>query len=211
MILALCVAAGSALSLFRTLRRPAPKVHYGSFHGVGEAAAGETIRLLNGQGRVVIWTADKGEIRDPAMEATIDRFRRALRRGSRIRVLALEAVTLEGVNSMGVNDCLSPQQLRTLLEKAREADAVVSFAALPLVSQAVAGQLPDRRPNVVSAAFNTEPDALRLLLEHDVAQAGILLRRSLPAEGPRTPRTPREWFDQYFEVVTAKDAAALTP
>ena len=82
-------------------------------------------------------------------------------------------------------------------------DAIVSFAGLPNPDKEELNAL-ERAPVIV--AETTQPSKLGKFFEQKIVQVAIVPRFIFPAPVRTHPRTTREWFDKYFQIIRLKDS-----
>src|SRR5205823_13315081 len=86
------------------------------------------------------------------------------------------------------------------------ADAIVSFVGVPNLTDGDFTELKKPIPKFI--AETRSPEKCIKPFQKGVLQVAIISRFVFPAPGPKNPHTPREWFDQYFQIVTS---ASLPP
>jgi hypothetical protein len=100
----------------------------------------------------------------------------------------------------GLGRGLSAKRLLHVLTKHSEADAVVSFIGAPNLADDELEQVSKAHPKFIAEARS--PERTLKLLEKQVLRVAIVSRFVFPAPGRKHPRTKREWFDRYFQVMT---------
>jgi hypothetical protein len=193
-VLTVCslIIAGSLLSLYLQYRPPTVRSNPKPVQALGKILAGETSRLLQGRGKVVLVTTATASIAQ-------DAFRAALPAGGDIRIIATETIALAGNAVPDAIPGLTPAQLAALLKKHSTADAFVVFVNLlpgPASDWPASGA---RSPKIILAS-GFSPVVRELLKSQRAALAVIPRIRAQPQT--KTPATLEEWFDAYFIRVT---------
>jgi hypothetical protein len=213
--ISILVIVFSLLFVLLPRRGRKPPLRLEPFEAIGEMAAEETARLLGGRGQVVIVTFDPSKVRMPparmvaaVLKAEMKGFNNAIKKHNNLTVLATESVEVPHLGAFYPDSGLPADRFFELVEKYRAADAIVSFAGLPLLQEQDFNKLRTTMPKIVAvASFGSGP--YQKLLEARVVQVVIVPRPPDSTQPSTKPKTLREWFDRYYEVVTAQTAAAL--
>ena len=195
----------SLISLVRSQCGQTATMDKGPFLAQGEIAAEETIKALGDKANVVIL---KMEMRGTLAETTelqLDSFLKTLKKGSSIKVSATETfhpppyVDSDDVPlTVGVTGefCLQ------VFQKHPQASAIVSFAGVPVLNRDQISALSVTSLRFIAAGNvpQSPPGALRRMLDANLILFAITPRTS-PAP-PGEPKTPREVFDKFYQIVT---------
>ena len=162
--------------------------------------AGETSKLLNNQGQVVLITQDTSADFNEALDAQVKSFQHALHTKKGLTITAIEKIQRPPMN-MNRENGLSKDQLRKVVQDHPNADAIVSFMGFPQLQSQDLTLLKASRCKYV-AVFNS---AFGIDLEKLLAQQVMDLAVAARAE-PVTPagtaaRTARDWFDASYSVL----------
>ena len=93
------------------------------------------------------------------------------------------------------------------IAKQNGAAALVVFEGTVDLAKMRAEARPGAYPGVV--LFTGDMGAAKELLQKKAISAAIVPRTQAPSEGMPPPKTPREWFDNFYEVISAANAGAL--
>lgn len=188
---------GSGVWLYFVLFRPAGTQSRAE-ELVGKVMAEETARLLGGAGAVVVITTDLE--RDALVKSQTQAFLKTLRKAGTISVAAVETLGAADLSRKGTQMGISPSAFLKVLGAHGEAAAVVSFAGLPRLDESQLNKWSRKAPKFL-AVSRTRRELFELL-NHHVAQVVIVPRFKFPAPVVENPRSLREKFDLYFQVVT---------
>jgi hypothetical protein len=198
----LCIA-GSALWIhYWQFKKPKHNVPLHT--RVGEVMAEETVRVLGGKGKIVIVGLDKSH--EPEMKTQISAFKTALNKLGKIDVRNYELDAKEQ-KKYGVGTGLSGRRFARIVQKNQNADAIVSFVGAPHLKDEDLGQWTNKVPKLIAEARS--PDNLPKLFEEKMIEVAVVSRFQFPSPVQGNPRTPQEWFDKRYQVVTATNAAVL--
>ena len=173
-----------------------PKFNTKLHQGIGEVMAEETAKLLNGKGKVVVIIQDPKAA--PVLQAQLKAFQRMI--GRKDILLADTVVVRAAQRKLGPGMGLSVDQFLTVLEKHRQADAIVSFIGTPAPADpkiVALGKI--EGPKIIAETRNRSN--LKPLFRNQLLHAAIVPRFDFPAPGSKNPSTPREWFDLSYQVV----------
>ncbi len=182
----------------------ASSLHETLHQGVGMVMAEETAKLLNKTGQVVIITMDTA--RAPELKPQLEAFLKKLKRTSQIKIKEQVVLDTEGKANYGAGMGLSSRRFLRLVKKHAGVDAIVSFVGAPRMSDEEIAEL-ETIPKFVAECRS--PDRIKKLFDKNVMQVAIVSRFEFPAPGKHSPRSPRQWFEKRFQVVTSKSAKDL--
>ena len=198
-------------SLYYTQMRSPNRVNLEPFIGIGQVVADETARALGDHGRVMLLVSDLRRDPHSLEQPQRDGFLREIANHHQIRVVATETVRAvappieDATRDLG----LTNEQFAELLEKHNDADAVVALIELPAFNPAQPLKLPRVHPKIIAAQMPLQSG--QAYLRDKTIVAFIAKREESSAAAPTKPRTPREWFHRYFQVITVADRAAQPP
>ena len=182
----------------------APKINLRLHQGVGLVLAEETSKVLGNKGQVVIIAINPRKF--PELKAQLGAFEKALKGLGGIKMKETYMVETDDDPKYGVGTGLSAKRFLKIRKKYADADAIVSFVGVPNMTDEDFTGL--KRPTPKFIAETRSPEKCIKPFQKGVLQVAIISRFVFPAPGPKNPHTPREWFDQYFQIVTS---ASLPP
>ena len=199
----LLVVAGCAVWTWRT-QFAAPRFNVVLHQSVGRALAGETARLVNNSGKVVVIAIELAAV--PELKAQLDEFERTLHRFPHIKLEKSYKLETDDKPKYSFGTGLSGRRFVRIVNKNPDADAVVSFIGAPMLSGDEVAQL-KKTPLFIAEARSV--DKLKSLFDQKILHAAVVSRFQFPTPIKGKPRTPQEWFDQRFQIVTTNNAAEL--
>ena len=182
----------------------APKFNLVLHQSVGRALAEETARLVNHTGKVVVIAIELAGV--PELKAQLDAFEHALHRFPGIKLEKSYKVETDDKPKYSFGTGLSGRRFVRIVNKNLEADALVSFIGVPTLSSEDLAQL-KKTPKFVAEARSAEK--LKRLFEQKVLSAAIVSRFQFPTPIKGQPRSPQEWFDQRYQIVTTSNLGEL--
>jgi hypothetical protein len=202
-VASLATIAVSAIWIYRT-QFAAPPFNVVLHQAVGRVMAEETSRLVGDRGKIVIVAMEFSKV--PEMRVQLEEFKKTLQQISRIAIDKTYNLDTEDQPKYGLGSGLSGRRYVRIVNKNTNAAAIVSFVGAPRLADDEMAQL-NARPRLIAEARS--PSKLKPLFDKQVLQAAIVARFEFPTPVKGKPRTPREWFDQRFQVVTAANANSL--
>lgn len=181
------VALVLALSslVYRRLHRPKVDDPTAQYQGMGEAVAEEAAKLTGGEGKLIL-VAEPGALGKKSVAE-------AMQRGSGGKVAAVART--QPLDGDGLAE----------LAKQNGASAVVVFEGSVDVQKLRA----EAKPGAGIVLVTGDWDAAKDLLQKKVIRAAIVPRTHYPPEGLPLARTPRERFDNGYEIIDAANADKL--
>jgi len=170
---------------------------------VGEVLAQETARLIHTQGQVVVVTMDASK--EPELKAQMQIFEKTLKKLGPISIKELPVET-DDKPHYRTGAGLSSRRFLRILKKSATADAIVSFIGAPRMTEEELAQV-DRAPKFVAECRS--PDRIKRLFDKKLLQVAVVNRIEYPAPVKHNPKTPKQWFEKYYQVVTAENASIL--
>jgi len=193
-----CAAAWIYYNQFK-----APKHDVGLHQRIGEIMAEQTARLVGSKGRLVLITIPTGP--EPELRTQLDAFRRRLKTLGDYDLKEHELDTKDQPKySLGAG--LSGRRFVRTVKNNPKADGIVSFVGAPRLSEEELADLP-KVPKFI--AESRSPDHLPKLFQKQIIQVAIVSRFVFPAPDPRTPKTPQQWFDKRYQLITADDVKTI--
>lgn len=168
---------------------------------VGEVMAEETSRIVGPSGRIVVVTVDNRAA--PELKIQLDAFEKHL------KSLGMLSIKDKLVLDPGDNPKfrpgagLSAKRFLKIVRKNTDAAGIVSFVGAPQMTDEELAQM-KTTPKLVAETHS--PEKLVNLLQKKVLLSAIVPRYEFPAPGPRKPKTNRQWFDRYFQILSPETA-----
>ncbi|HTL56094.1 MAG TPA: hypothetical protein VL361_10475 [Candidatus Limnocylindrales bacterium] len=202
-VISLLVIACSAAWIYY-YQFKAPKHDVGLHQRIGEIMAEQTASLVGPKGRLVLITIPTGP--EPELRTQLEAFRRRLKTLGEYDFKEHELDTKDQPKySLGAG--LSGRRFVRTVKNNPKADGIVSFVGAPKLSDEELADL-SKAPKFIAEARS--PDQLPKLFQKQIIQVAIVSRFVFPAPDPRAPKTPQQWFDKRYQIVTA-DAAKTIP
>jgi len=198
----LAAIAGSGLCIYFT-QFSQPAFNVPLHERVGEVLAQETARLIHTQGQVVVVTIDASK--EPELKAQLQVFERTLKKLGPIGIKELPVDT-DDKPHYRTGAGLSSRRFLRIVKKSGGADAIVSFIGAPRMSEEDLAQV-DKAPKFIAECRS--PDKIRRLFDKNVLQVAVINRFEYPAPIKHNPKTPQQWFEKYYQIVTAENASDL--
>ena len=192
-------------SLYLSLIGLPPRVDARPHEALGEAMAREALQQRAPGGRILLVRRDTSLYPNPAAEAQIRTFDRALRKAG-ANVAATTVVKMDPLRVVSVPSA----DFHVLLEKATESDVIASFLGPPVLTPGQLAKLGSKRPKVVALCIGEMPRQtdLKRRFDEKLVQTAILNRRDVASAAP-TSDAPQAWFDHFFVVATEANASEL--
>jgi hypothetical protein len=193
------VTAGCGLWIYFT-QFAAPKFNVPLHRAVGQVMAEETSRLLGHRGNIVVISIEAA----PELKVQIEEFEATLKRIGKAKVEKTYHIETEGKTKYGVGSGLSGRRYVRIVNKNLDTDAFVSFVGAPTLSSEELQQL-QKRPKFIAESRSAEKLQAHGKQSADLA---VVSRFTFPAPVEGKPRTSRQWFDKYFEIITPQKLAS---
>jgi hypothetical protein len=196
-VVSLLVITGSAAWIYY-YQFKAPKHDVGLHQRIGEIMAEQTAKLVGPRGRLVLITIPTGP--EPELRTQLAAFRRKLKALGDYELKEHELETKDQPKySLGAG--LSGRRFVRTVKNNPKADAIVSFVGAPALSDEELTDLP-KVPKFIAEARS--PENLPKLFQKQMIQVAIVSRFVFPAPDPRPPKTPQQWFDKRYQIVTTE-------
>src|SRR2546427_237112 len=101
---------------------------------------------------------------------------------------------------------LSSRRFLRIVKKSTGAAAIVSFIGAPRMTEEELEQV-QKTPKFVAECRS--PDRIKRLFDKKILQVAVVNRFDYPAPVKHNPKTPKQWFDKYYQVVTADNSSIL--
>ena len=174
--------------IYRVVRDPGDQLK--PYQGMGEAMAEKTAQLLGGSGEVILLDSPGS---GTGQQRAVAQFKKSA--GS------LTVKSVQGPRNG--EPPATREQLEEIIAQSGKADAVVvmsdSVDLESLKQSASNGAI----PRLILMTWDVE--SARELLQKNIVSAAIVPRFRGPAEGLPVPKTPREWFENFYETLTPED------
>jgi hypothetical protein len=181
-----------------------PKAQEELHRMIGRVMAEETIRVLDGRGKILLIAIDTKAV--PELKWQLDAFDGALAAASRITVAKTYDLETDGKTKYTFGSGLSGRRYVRSVNKNTGIDAVVSFAGAPHFKDNEEKEL-KFKPRLI--AESRSPQKLKNLFEHKLIDVAVVSRFEFPNPVSGTPKNAREMFIQRFQVVTPQEAGKL--
>ena len=172
---------------------------------MGRVMAEETSRLLNNKGDIEIIVIDTP--RAPELKIQLRSFEENLAKLGEVKIGKKEVLDTKDQPKYRTGGGLSGSRFLRIMKKGERFDAIVSFVGAPHLSEEEIAQVSAKRPKFIAESLSTEK--LQPLLEARLVDLVIVGRFQFPAP-VRTPKTPREWFEQRFQILRPEHAQLLS-
>lgn len=200
-IVSLLVIAGAGAAIYMQTRPPG--INAALHREIGEVLAEQAAALTN-SGKIVLITIDGKKY--PEIKAQMEGFESALAKFPKLELYRTEEVDTEGKSKYGPGRGLSESRfLRHVKKYSGRAAIVVSFIGSPELNQDQLKELP--KPMPLFIAETRGRDELVEMFAAGAIRAAVVPRFIFPAPVEK-PRTPREWFDMYYQVVNPSNLNA---
>jgi hypothetical protein len=170
---------------------------------VGEVLAEQTAKLIHSNGQVVVVTMDSGKF--PELKAQMQTFEKALKKIGPMRIKQLPMDT-DDKPQYRTGAGLSSRRFLRIVKKSSDADAIVSFIGAPRMTEEEMEQV-DKAPKFIAECRS--PDKIKRLFDKKILQLAVINRFDYPAPIKHNPKTPRQWFEKYYQIVTTETASDL--
>lgn len=161
-------------------------------YGVGVVLAQEAAETMQNTGRVAIICLP---VSSAPSKAQMEGLQRTLARHKNIKVVVTNYFNFSET-ALGR---LSFRQLAAVINQDSNVDVIVSFLGVTSFTSAQIATLPTPSPKLVVMDWN--PQAVQQGMQAGLVKAAVMARR-LTAVPTDHPKTPHQWFDRYYNLVT---------
>jgi len=197
------IAASVSWIYYREFK--APKHDVGLHRRVGEVMAEQTARLIGPKGNIVLITIPTRP--EPELRTQLEAFRSTLKKLGDYNIKDHELDTKDQ-SKYGLGAGLSGRRFVRTVNNNPNANAIVSFVGAPKLSNDEVSEL-TKMPKFI--AETRSPDHLPKLFDKQLIQVAVACRFVFPAPGPRKIKTPQQWFDKRYQIVSADSAQTIPP
>lgn len=194
------VAAWLYLFLFPT----PPAIDTRPHAGIGEVLAGEALRILDGNARLIVITRDLESFKLPAATAQLESLLGAIKVAGKTPA-AIRYIKVDPLRVVGV----PPGEFFDILRQGKENDVIVSFLGPPMLAEDQISKLGAKRSRVLALCTGNMPARIDLkkAFDQQLLHAAIVSRPDAPAQA--AAGTARSAFDQMFKMITPGNVAEL--
>jgi hypothetical protein len=199
---AVIVAAAAGLYLF--LFPTPPAIDARPHKGAGETLAGEALKLLEGNARLIVITRDLQSFKVPAAEAQLRGFLGALRDAGKAPA-AVRSIKVDPLRVVEV----PPGEFFDLIRLGKEDDVIVSFLGPPALADEQVAKLGAKRPRILALCSGGLPARvdLKTTFAQQLLHLAVVSRPDAPAQAG--PGSERGAFEQMFKVITPGNVSEL--
>lgn len=194
----------SLIFIGRRLWPSSPGFNPAPFIGLGQTLAEETIKAVGGKGRVVLVLDDQFQIAGSPLQKELQSLQDGLKKQSAVNV-ETELVGPDPTEMRITQGCTG-SQLQAILAKHGSASAIVFLIGLPEWGRLQARGL---APQPVSAKIIVAVESAPSKREYEGYLTGgflyMLIGRRFGPDSTVNPKTPREWFDQSYRIITLQN------
>jgi len=205
-VITLVLVAGVAKRIYNSFSGGSVNFDLNPYHALGSGAAEETAKLIGNKGPVVIIAPDTSQFKNPAVESELSSCQKSLAK-SGLKVAAVARFKMTPMESMATGGAMPRDQFLNVLQSHPSAGAVVLFCGFPQFAPQDYDVLKQGNTKFIVASGYLP--AYRKLLEAQVIHLAIVPKFDRSASPAKEPKTPREWFEQDFVVITPGNTATL--
>ena len=203
-LLAVAAILTSLLSLYFTMRPSPPPVSRTPFLGFGEVLADETIKAIESHGTVVPVIATYHSTGGTPVSDIWNTFAKEIKKHS--GVILAEPVIVK-LDAMAGEATITRSDFDNLVARHGSASALVLLVGLPVWDANQPLTLPHSAPKIIAVHFT--PLSAKPYFIHSIATTLITPRLVPATAGAGETLTPRQWFDQNFQIFTAQNYESL--
>lgn len=193
-VIALLAIAGAAAAIYFQTRPPG--INVALHRAIGEILAEQSASVTN-NGKIVVIMIDGNKF--PEIKAQMEGFEKGLEQFPKLKLYRTVEVDTEGKSKYAAGRGLSDERFLRIVKKySGRSDIVISLIGSPELKPEDLEKLPKPMPKFI--AETRARDQLAELFAAGVIQAAVVPRFIFPAPIEK-PRTPRDWFDTYFQVI----------
>jgi hypothetical protein len=185
-----------------------PEINSQLHEAVGEALADQAHEILGRPGSVLI--VSMKDRNAPELRIQMAAFEKRLKVFGNITIQ--DRIFLDpGDNpKYRPGSGLSAKRYLKIARKNKNADIIVSFVGAPDLTPEELSHLQGLKyvPKFVAEAHS--PERLLDMFDKKALQAAIVPRFEFPAPGPRKPTTGRQWFEQFYQIVSPANLGSVT-
>ena len=203
-IIAVVVIVLSLGWLWHTMVPSTPKLNRAPFIGLGEVLADETTKAIGNHGTVVPVITSYHTAGSTPMTDEWKTFAKEIKKHSGVKLAEPVIVKLdEAMGEPGV----SHAEFDKIVDQHGKANAIVLLVGLPMWDPKNPLTLPNGAPKII--AMNSMPMPVKQYFDRSIITVLITSRMTPETATTGEPKTPRQWFDRYFEIITAQNYQSL--
>jgi len=187
-----------------------PQINPARIMSLGQVLADATVQAVAGHGHIVaVINAQHQQSGNPLHEE-FKSFQNELNKRAAVSLAAIEVVPVDP-NEMVLGNGCSGAQLQALLLKYATADAIVFLIDLPEWGRLQARRItPQPGKARIIVALNGSAPTKREYAGYFANGVLSVLIGARPGPAPMAkPKTPREWFDRYYQLYTPQNFDTL--
>ena len=182
----------------------APKFNVPLHVGLGHVMAEETARALTNSGKIVIVTLDAHAF--PDLGVQLAEFKKTVARHPQLTIKEIYNLETDDKPKYRFGSGLSARRYVRLVNKNVSAEAIVSFVGAPELTDKDLAEM-KKVPKLIAECRSAEK--LKRMFESRALHTAVVGRFEYPTPVKGTPRTPREWVEQRFQIVTSENTSSL--
>lgn len=210
--IAVLAILAAVTSIFFTKRGSGYNSSFKPSEALGKVLAEETAALLNQRGRIVVIEWDLKPDQLPRSSEQVKSFKETLKKKKGISIVHSHLISAEGPPMMVLGSGLSGAGFLQVAEKYADADAVVSFVGLPLLSRQQLEQIKTPRPkvvivDVVSIEKIARPPGVSVeeLIKSGAIDLAVVSTTGDTANARGNSKPMGGNFDPYFKILSAQN------
>jgi len=204
-IAAIVTIAGAGLLFYFSTQLASPKVDARLQEAIGQVMAEEGAKSLGSGGHITLICLDTSTIKNPNADYQVKAFHRALRKAK---------LTLTGTNSIKLDPLrlvrVPAGDFVEIMRKQSDNDVIVSFLGPPILNAEQRAKMGETRPRIVALCSGWMPRQvdLRELFAQNLLHVAVI-SRSTPSPTPPSSNDPKDWFDQFYQIVMKSNLSEL--
>ena len=209
-LLASVVLLIALVTIVRWSRPAMPLISPAPFAGLGQRLAVETIKAVNGHGKIVVVISAFHQLSGNPAHAAWESFQSGLKKNSSVSLTATEVVGADP-DELVIGSGCSGAQLQAILTKYAAADAIVFLIGLPEwgTLQSRGMTLPPGPAKIIVAVDGAVPTKTEYGGYFSNRFLAVLVTKRPGSTATVTSRIPPESLDQYYQVYTPQNADTL--
>ncbi len=174
---------------------------------VSEGMADEVSKLMNAKGKILILVLEQPGLDSNATAPGLNFFLKALTKNGGITVVETQKIPFDIKSPLG----LPGESYLRILDEHPDVDAIFSYAGLPRLTAEQISSLEGKKIPKFAARINTPNKEMQIkeLFEAQIIHL-VTFPKARPPSGGKPPTHFREFFEQYFSVITSDNASSLS-
>jgi len=204
-VVSLVVIAGAAVALYFSFGWARPPFDARPHEALGQVLAEEAAKILGAGGHIAVIARDTTEVKNPAADAQMRGFQRALRQ-AKLTISSTNLFKLDPLRLVRV----PAADFVKLMRKQSEADVIVSLLGPPILEDEQRAGLGETHPRIVALCSGaiSEQVNLKQLFDQHLLHVAVVSKPDA-SSAANTARDLREAFTQFYEVVTPANLSEL--